>query len=221
MLSLALSPGLQTLGTGSHAGLRGCSGHPNAHSCSPRLLRHAAPDRLLHRIWGLPACTMLQRTADTFEASVGSQLAQASSRGGQFLTNINQSCSYTSPVFCRVYPRMCVGLCLPMIPYPWPTLTSRTATASFSVFSLNITLKLSTAGENDNPQGVVSTSDGRVVRAFHRFTLVDQSTRGRDSRDLTKGRRRDQGAVKISCARQVRVRCLAQSSKTTDWFCTP
>ena len=30
-------------------------------------------------------------------------------------------------------------------------------------------------GEGENPQGVVNTSDGRVVRAFHRFTLVDQS----------------------------------------------
>jgi hypothetical protein len=58
------------------------------------------------------------------------------------------------------------------------------------------------AGETDNPQGVVNTSDGRVVRAFHRFTLVDQTGQGRD---LTKGRRRDQGAVKISCARQVRL----------------
>lgn len=57
------------------------------------------------------------------------------------------------------------------------------------------------AGETDNPQGVVNTSEGRVVRAFHRFTLVDQTGGGRD---LTKGRRRDQGAVKISCARQVR-----------------
>lgn len=55
-------------------------------------------------------------------------------------------------------------------------------------------------GETDNPQGVVNTSDGRVVRAFHRFTLVDQLNQ---NRDLTKGRRRDQGAVKISCARQV------------------
>lgn len=54
-------------------------------------------------------------------------------------------------------------------------------------------------GEGDSPQGVVNTSDGRVVRAFHRFTLVDQSGRGQD---VTKGRRRDQGAVKISCARQ-------------------
>lgn len=54
-------------------------------------------------------------------------------------------------------------------------------------------------GESDNPQGVVNTSEGRVVRAFHRFTLVDQSGRGQD---VTKGRRRDQGAVKISCARQ-------------------
>ena len=54
-------------------------------------------------------------------------------------------------------------------------------------------------GETDSPQGVVSTSEGRVVRAFHRFTLVDQSERGQD---VSKGRRRDQGAVKISCARQ-------------------
>lgn len=54
-------------------------------------------------------------------------------------------------------------------------------------------------GETDSPQGVVSTSEGRVVRAFHRFTLVDQSERGGD---VSKGRRRDQGAVKISCARQ-------------------
>ena len=54
-------------------------------------------------------------------------------------------------------------------------------------------------GETDSPQGVVSTSEGRVVRAFHRFTLVDQTNR---NLDVTKGRRRDQGAVKISCARQ-------------------
>ena len=54
-------------------------------------------------------------------------------------------------------------------------------------------------GEADNPRGVVNTSEGRVVRAFHRFTLVDQSGHGQD---VTKGRRRDQGAVKISCARQ-------------------
>lgn len=54
-------------------------------------------------------------------------------------------------------------------------------------------------GESEAPQGVVNTSEGRVVRAFHRFTLVDQSGRGQD---VAKGRRRDQGAVKISCARQ-------------------
>jgi speckle-type POZ protein len=46
---------------------------------------------------------------------------------------------------------------------------------------------------------VVHTSEGHIVRAFHHFTLVDQSGRGRD---ITKGRRREQGAVKISCARQ-------------------
>ena len=50
-------------------------------------------------------------------------------------------------------------------------------------------LTWSVAGESDAPQGVVNTSDGRVVRAFHRFTLVDQTGQGRD---LTKGRRRDQ-----------------------------
>ena len=54
-------------------------------------------------------------------------------------------------------------------------------------------------GETESPQGVVNTSEGRVVRAFHRFTLVDQTGRGQD---VSKGRRRDQGAVKISCARQ-------------------
>lgn len=54
-------------------------------------------------------------------------------------------------------------------------------------------------GEGPNPQGVVNTSDGKVVRAFHRFTLVDQSAEGRH---LTKGRVREAGAVKISCARQ-------------------
>lgn len=53
-------------------------------------------------------------------------------------------------------------------------------------------------GEGSNPQGVVNTSEGKVVRAFHRFTLVDQTGQGRD---LTKGRTRDAGAVKISCAR--------------------
>ncbi|NBU65194.1 MAG: hypothetical protein EBS29_11955, partial [Chloroflexia bacterium] len=30
-------------------------------------------------------------------------------------------------------------------------------------------------GETDNPQGVVNTTEGRVVRAFHKFTLVDQT----------------------------------------------
>lgn len=54
-------------------------------------------------------------------------------------------------------------------------------------------------GEGSSPQGIVNTSEGKVVRAFHRFTLVDQTGQGRD---LTKGRTRDAGAVKISCARQ-------------------
>lgn len=54
-------------------------------------------------------------------------------------------------------------------------------------------------GEGPNPQGVVATNEGKVVRAFHRFTLVDQTGQGRD---LTKGRTREAGAVKISCARQ-------------------
>lgn len=53
-------------------------------------------------------------------------------------------------------------------------------------------------GEGKNPQGVVHTSEGCIVRAFHRFTLVDQSGQGNH---ITKGRRREQGAVKISCAR--------------------
>lgn len=85
-------------------------------------------------------------------------------------------------------------------------------------------------------QGIVNTSEGKVVRAFHRFTLVDQTGKRRaeahsctphvfpqmlfdvrmlimprpvprpagQGRDLTKGRTRDAGAVKISCARQVR-----------------
>lgn len=54
-------------------------------------------------------------------------------------------------------------------------------------------------GETSKPLGVVHTSEGHIVRAFHHFTLVDQSERGRD---IMKGRRREQGAVKISCARQ-------------------
>ena len=53
-------------------------------------------------------------------------------------------------------------------------------------------------GEGKEPQGVINTSDGKVVRAFHRFTLVDQKS----GRDIMKGRQRHDGAVKISCARQ-------------------
>lgn len=70
------------------------------------------------------------------------------------------------------------------------------------------------AGETENPQGVVNTSDGRVVRAFHRFTLVDQLNQ---NRDLTKGRRRDQGAVKISCARQANLLISLVSYAQYDW----
>jgi speckle-type POZ protein len=47
-------------------------------------------------------------------------------------------------------------------------------------------------------QGVMNTTDGKVVRAFHRFTLVDQKA----GRDIMKGRERKDSAVKISCARQ-------------------
>lgn len=54
-------------------------------------------------------------------------------------------------------------------------------------------------GEGPRPLGIVQSGQGRVVRAFHRFTLVDQSGNGRH---ITKGRQREQGAVKISCARQ-------------------
>ena len=54
-------------------------------------------------------------------------------------------------------------------------------------------------GEGPRPLGVVQSGTGRVVRAFHRFTLVDQNGNGRH---ITKGRQREQGAVKISCARQ-------------------
>jgi hypothetical protein len=79
------------------------------------------------------------------------------------------------------------------------------------------------------PQGVVNTSDGKVVRAFHRFTLVDQSGAVRwhsastatrltrfcaaaeEARHLTKGRMREAGAVKISCARQVPDSCCPSS----------
>eukprot|EP00982_Pelagococcus_subviridis_P003259 24675-Pelagococcus_subviridis.AAC.1 len=58
-------------------------------------------------------------------------------------------------------------------------------------------------GEGPRPQGVVTSSSGqRVVRAFHRFTLVDQKRVNGGGTDITKGRQRDQGAVKISCAKQ-------------------
>jgi len=61
-----------------------------------------------------------------------------------------------------------------------------------------VALFVALIAEGSNPQGVVNSSEGRVVRAFHRFTLVDQNGTGND---VSKGRRRDQGAVKISCAR--------------------
>ena len=52
--------------------------------------------------------------------------------------------------------------------------------------------------KNAVAQGVMNTTDGKVVRAFHRFTLVDQKS----DRDIMKGRERKDSAVKISCARQ-------------------
>lgn len=70
-------------------------------------------------------------------------------------------------------------------------------------------------GEGPNAQqGVLNTSDGKVVRAFHKFTLVNQIGESCLERyrvrllcagngpDFTKGRAREAGAVKISCARQ-------------------
>ena len=69
-------------------------------------------------------------------------------------------------------------------------------------------------------QGVLNTSEGKVVRAFHRFTLVNQtglftllsyhpvltlscSCYGSGAGGhFSKGRAREAGAVKISCARQ-------------------
>eukprot|EP00210_Caulerpa_lentillifera_P001309 g1260.t1 len=53
-------------------------------------------------------------------------------------------------------------------------------------------------GESSSPQGVVNTSEGKVVRAFHKFTLVNQT--GLEE-NFSKGRAREAGAVKISCAR--------------------
>lgn len=43
-------------------------------------------------------------------------------------------------------------------------------------------------GEGKDPQGVISTSEGKVVRAFHRFTLVDQVRPNGNSRDIMKAR---------------------------------
>ena len=67
-------------------------------------------------------------------------------------------------------------------------------------------------GEGPRPQGVVTSVNGRVVRAFHRFTLVDQSD---GARHITKGRQRDQGAVKISCARQDPTRATATATASS------
>jgi len=55
-------------------------------------------------------------------------------------------------------------------------------------------------GDGSNQQlGVMNTNDGKVVRAFHKFTLVNQTGA---AEDFSKGRAREAGAVKISCARQ-------------------
>ena len=46
---------------------------------------------------------------------------------------------------------------------------------------------------------MTQSSNGKVVRAFHRVYLGGPE---RERRDITKGRQREQGAVKISCERQ-------------------
>ncbi len=85
------------------------------------------------------------------------------------------------------------GIASPNAPMPYINVASQVGGSDYCA------LFVALIGETEAPQGVVSTSEGRVVRAFHRFTLVDQTGR---SQDVSKGRRRDQGAVKISCARQ-------------------
>ncbi|KAL6770795.1 hypothetical protein ACKKBF_B32705 [Auxenochlorella protothecoides x Auxenochlorella symbiontica] len=83
------------------------------------------------------------------------------------------------------------------MPYP-PTAAAAPAPAAAAPGNEYCALFVALIGEGEAPQGVLSTGEGRVVRAFHRFTLVDQTGRGGD---VSKGRRRDQGAVKISCSR--------------------
>mmetsp|Transcript_4736 Transcript_4736/g.12432 ORF Transcript_4736/g.12432 Transcript_4736/m.12432 type:complete len:663 (+) Transcript_4736:275-2263(+) len=78
---------------------------------------------------------------------------------------------------------------------PEPAVAVRTRDTEVQYAALFVAL----IGETSRPMGVVHTSEGHIVRAFHHFTLVDQSGRGSN---VTKGRKREQGAVKISCARQ-------------------
>jgi len=70
-------------------------------------------------------------------------------------------------------------------------------------------------GESNNPHGVVTLDGERMVRAVHKFTLVDQSERGRH---MVKGVRRDQGPVKTSCITQV---SDAFSSMSNYWLTPP
>lgn len=83
----------------------------------------------------------------------------------------------------------------PILPMVGAGRPSRDSSSSGEYCALFVAL----IGEGPSPLGVVSSSEGQMVRAFHHFTIVDQKeSRGRH---LTKGRKLEQGAVKISCAR--------------------
>ena len=83
----------------------------------------------------------------------------------------------------------------PVLPMVGSGRPSRDSSSSGEYCALFVAL----IGEGPSPLGVVSSSEGQMVRAFHHFTIVDQKeSRGRH---LTKGRKLEQGAVKISCAR--------------------
>jgi len=59
------------------------------------------------------------------------------------------------------------------------------------------------AGESSNPQGVQQTSLGLVFRAYHKFTLVDQSNRGQCISKPTSERPADQEAINLRLTPQV------------------